>query len=106
VLADLKSRVEDDDSFEGSLEYLIPERPHDHQPTDVVRKTSALTTEELAWCGACGMGANSEAELERFHAGDPTETEDGERTDFMLRAAYRVGNSMGQGGMVLIGERR
>jgi hypothetical protein len=54
ILDDIRQCVQVDDSFEGSIEYLMP--------TDV----------------------------------DPN-------ADFMVRAAYRVGNSQGQGGMCLIG---
>ena len=54
VLDDIRAVVAADDSFEGSIEYLIPEQ-----------------------------------ELE---------------ADFAVRASYRTGNSMGQGGVRLIGE--
>lgn len=55
VLKDILLVVDNNDSFEGSIEYLMP---------------------------------------------DPN----GPDCDFMVRASYRVGNSMGQGGVVLIGE--
>lgn len=61
VLDDVRLRVERGDSWEGSLEYLLP------------------WSEEL---------------------GDPeTDPPDG----FRVRAAYRVGNLMGQGGMRMVG---
>ena len=55
LLDDIRHHVEHGDSFEGSLEYLMPE------------------------------------------PGDPDDVE------FRLRAAYRIGNLQGQGGMRLIG---
>ena len=55
VLDDIRHHVAHGDSFEGSLEYLMPE------------------------------------------PGDPPEVE------FRLRAAYRIGNLQGQGGMRMIG---
>lgn len=55
VLEDIKERVEAGDSFEGSVEYLIPE-------------------------------------------------EDAPPGSFAVRASYRVGNTMGQGGLRMIGE--
>lgn len=59
VLDDLTARVRAGDSFEGSLEYLMP-------------------TDEVVPDG----------------------------TEFMVRAAYRIGNTLGQGGMRLIGDLR
>lgn len=59
MLEDITARVRAGDSFEGSLEYLMP------------------TDEDV-----------------------PADTE------FMVRGAYRIGNSAGQGGMRLIGEMR
>lgn len=56
VLDDIRAVVAADDSFEGSIEYLIP-----------------LPEQEL-------------------------------EADFAVRASYRTGNSMGQGGVRLIGE--
>jgi hypothetical protein len=61
VLDDVRARVAAGDSFEGSLEYLMP---YDEE-------------------GVLVEGA-----------------------DFMVRAAYRVGNSQGQGGMRLVGEQK
>lgn len=59
ILDDIRAAVAGDDSFEGSIEYLMP--------------------------GPLGL--------------DPD-------ADFAVRASYRVGNSQGQGGYVLIGERK
>jgi len=58
LLDDIRQRVADGDSFEGSLEYLMP-------------------------------GAD-----------------DAPPRTFDVRASYRVGNSLGQGGMCMIGEWR
>lgn len=55
ILDDMRARVESGDSFEGSVEYLMPE------------------------------------------PGDPPEAQ------FRVRAAWRVGNTMGQGGMRMVG---
>lgn len=60
ILEEMHDLVEQDDSFEGFLNYLIPYPP----------------------------------------AGDP------EEADFMVEARYRIGNTMGQGGMRMIGEWR
>lgn len=57
VLDDIRARVDANDSFEGSFEYLMPD-PDDPDERDA---------------------------------------------DFMLRAVWRVGNSMGQGGMRSVG---
>lgn len=57
ILDDIRTSVERDDSFEGSIEYLMP------GPLDL----------------------------------DPD-------ADFAVMASYRVGNSQGQGGVVLIGD--
>ncbi|TDD97582.1 hypothetical protein [Actinomadura rubrisoli] len=53
VIDDIRTRVANGDSFEGSIEYLMPENP-------------------------------------------------GGGVDFDVRAGYRIGNSMGQGGFRLI----
>jgi hypothetical protein len=55
ILDDIRAVVAADDSFEGSIEYLMPEP----------------------------LGLEG---------------------DFAVRASYRVGNSMGQGGVSLVGE--
>ena len=57
VLKDMAALVEEGDSFEGSVEYLMPEAALSHP---------------------------QEAEV-------------------MVRASYRIGNSMGQGGVRIIG---
>lgn len=65
VLREITALLEADDSFEGSLEYLVPD------------------------------------------PNDPVTTVDGEPVQFMLRAAYRMGNAtMGQGSLRMIGELR
>ena len=60
ILDDIRARVAAGDSFEGSIEYLMP--------------------------------YDEDMELV-------------EGADFMVHAAYRIGNSLGQGGMRLIGRR-
>lgn len=55
ILDDIRLRVATGDSFEGSIEWMIPEAP---------------------------AGAR----------------------DFAVRASYRIGNSLGQGGMRLVGD--
>ena len=104
VLEDMLEHVRHDDSFEGSLEYLMPMPAEDHNPVDVEVRTSTVDGMMLHWCGRCGVGCESVAELERVHQGDPRTTADGQPTSFMLQASYRIGNSMGQGGLRMIGE--
>lgn len=71
------------DSFEGNLQYLMP-YPEDCWEChgDVDRRPPCPT------CGGKG------------------EIEFPEGTDFVVSAAYRVGNLQGQGGMRMIGELR
>jgi hypothetical protein len=66
VLREMAACVEAGDSFEGSIEYLLPDVP-DH----VMR-------------------------------GEP-KPDDYEEVEVLMRCAYRVGNSMGQGGMRIFG---
>jgi len=107
ILNDITDSIEGGDSFEGSLEYLMPMPPAGHE----------VTLGELQGdpgCTTCGMGVRrSDAEeigedpvamLARAHQGDPATTAAGERTDFMVRASYRIGNRDGQGGMRMVGE--
>lgn len=68
ILEDILAHVREDDSWEGSLEYLMP-------------VTAPYGT-------------------------DPEVTKSGEPAEFMLQAAYRIGNTGGQGGMRLFGEMR
>jgi hypothetical protein len=56
IIDDIRASIAADDSFEGSIEYLMPE--------------------------PLGLDANA---------------------DFAVRASYRVGNSMGQGGSCMYG---
>lgn len=97
VLKDILARVEGHDSFEGSLEYLMPMPEQDHE-------LAIMTVDEGFCCITCGMGNKTRENLQKDHGGDSKTTESGERTDFMVRTSYRVGNSMGQGGMRVIGE--
>jgi len=64
ILDDVRFHVEQDDSFEGFVEYTFP------------------WAEEM---------------------GDP-ETDDRDEIDFRVKASYRIGNTMGQGGMRIIGK--
>lgn len=106
VLEDMLHHLREDDSFEGSVEYLMPEPPEGHD-LEIVD----------GHCRYCGMGVdletaeregwNAEEKLREFHAGDPRTTADGRPTQFMLRASYRIGNYGGsQGGLRMIGEMR
>lgn len=100
VLEDILAAVRAHDSFEGSFEYLMPQPPQGHEPV------LNAQGDGVVWCTACSIGSKNADMVRQLHAGDPQTTTDGERTDFMVRAAYRVGNSMGQGGMRMIGEMR
>lgn len=63
ILDDIRNKVEEGDSFEGFLNYLMPD-----------------------------------------YTGIPEEDEKLKDIDFMVEARYRIGNSMGQGGMRMWGE--
>lgn len=97
ALEALLAHVRAHNSFEGSFEYLMPQPAEKHQLVVVTMP------DEVLCCVTCGVGHRDLATLQRIHEGDPQTTADGQRTDFMVRASYRVGNSMGQGGMRLIG---
>jgi hypothetical protein len=83
LLDDIRHHVEIGDSFEGSLEYLMPYPEMCPEcKGDVDRLPQCVT------CGGKG------------------EIEFPEGTEFVLKAAYRIGNLQGQGGMRMIGELR
>jgi hypothetical protein len=84
LLDDIRHHVEHDDSFEGSLEYLMPIP----EPCPECQYKPMGTLPPCVTCGGTQ---------------EIPYTDD---TDFLLRAAYRIGNSQGQGGMRLIGKSR
>ena len=100
ILIEILNVVGDSDSFEGSLEYLMPSPPEDHS-IDLNEEQKSFVS-----CRTCGVRCDSMEDLQGVHDGDPVTTRNGERTDFMVRASYRTGNSQGQGGIRLIGEMR
>ena len=67
VLRDMAERVEQGDSYEGSIEYALPDVPE--------------------WA----------------QRGEPQPEDWVERDYRLVRGAYRIGNTMGQGGTRLIG---
>jgi len=81
LLDDIRHHVERDDSFEGSLEYLMP---YPEPCPDCGHELANA----LSSCDTCG---------------GTQEIPWPDDTDFLLRAAYRIGNSQGQGGMRMIG---
>lgn len=83
LLDDIRHHVEADDSFEGSLEYLMPYP----EPCPECRHQPPGT---LPACVTCGGTQEIPYDAD---------------VDFLLRAAYRIGNSQGQGGMRMIGAR-
>ncbi len=102
LLGAILERVQQGDSFEGHVEYLMPAPPEDHryEPAAQLRDTGTFS------CGRCGITTPTVEDQVAFHAGDPEVTAKGERTEFMVKAGFRVGNSMGQGGFVMVGELR
>jgi hypothetical protein len=80
LLDDIRHHVAEGDSFEGSLEYLMPYPEQCRECRGDGRIPPCVT------CGGTG------------------EIEFPEGTDFVIRAAYRVGNLQGQGGMRMIGK--
>lgn len=112
LLGAIQDRVEAGDSFEGGLEYLMPAPPEDHVYRQAVASDFAQAPEGFTadgatiYCGVCGIGTPSLEDQVEFHAGDPATTADGEPTEFMVKAGFRVGNLMGQGGFVMIGDMR
>jgi len=85
VLDDIRAHVAAGDSFEGSLEYLMPYP----EPCPVCNTRVIEGGEPDPDCKVCG----GKGEID--HPAD---------VDFLLRAAYRVGNLQGQGGMRMIGK--
>jgi hypothetical protein len=82
VLDDIRFHVEQDDSYEGFVEYLMPYP----EPCPECRKIeSGVPDPDCEVCGGKG------------------EVDYPDGVDFLLRASYRVGNTMGQGGMRIIG---
>lgn len=73
--------IEQNDSFEGSIEYL-----QDGPPCSFCRGQGH---DERGPCGSCG-GSGGELLPEGAH--------------FWVQGAFRVGNSLGQGGMKIVGK--
>lgn len=85
VLDDIRHHVEAGDSFEGSVEYLMP-YPEGCPACSPLISEGKEPTPDCATCGGTGM------------------VDYPQDVDFLLRAAYRIGNLQGQGGMRLIGK--
>lgn len=83
LLDDIRHHVEAGDSFEGSLEYLMP------YPEP---------------CPLCMPGEDSDPDPECVMCGGKGEIDYPADVEFLIRAAYRIGNLQGQGGMRLIGK--
>lgn len=87
VLDDIRESVAAGDSFEGSIEYLIPVPG----PCWWCHGTGRASVVLGGPCQVCD--GSGRAKL----------TEEEEDADFLVQASYRVGNRMGQGGVRLVG---
>lgn len=85
VLDDIRARVEAGDSFEGSFEYLMP-GPLAHEVRQAVTDMAD---------GRPGADVQVAAELR-------AEADELDAAEFAVMASYRIGNTMGQGGVRLI----
>lgn len=106
ILEDMLTHVRTHDSFEGSLSYWMPEPAMECDRAAFKDGEWVLLSgeSEMRWsCPECGMTTASRQDLERQHDGDPLTTAAGEPNEFMVTGNFRVGNSLGQGGMVIIG---
>ena len=84
ILDDMRAVVAADDSMEGSIEYLIP------------------VPEQ---CGRCdGSGVFLGTPCQHCDGSGMYFDPDLKDAEFVVRASYRVGNSMGQGGVRLVGD--
>lgn len=90
ALKDILRGVETGDSFEGSIEYLMP---YDAFDLDL-GEWEKLPPEQQAMY-KLDMDSEFRGTSERYTPKPDT---------FAVQASWRVGNSMGQGGMSMIGE--
>lgn len=92
VLDDIRGRVAAGDSFEGSLSYEMPRSMFDE-----IKLRYAIRE---AWPHRHTPGVRLSLRSLLKSMRQMRES----RKDFDVRASYRIGNSMGQGGVSMVGE--